>query len=66
MRFNKITLATGLVALASAVSAIDTIVVKDRHFYTSKGDEFFVRSTPRIRDYDGWRERKWHLQNMIC
>jgi hypothetical protein len=43
MRFNKITLATGLVALASAVSAIDTIVVKDRHFYTSKGEPFFIK-----------------------
>jgi hypothetical protein len=45
MRFNKITLATGLAALATAVTAIDTIVVKDRHFYTSKGEPFFVRDT---------------------
>jgi hypothetical protein len=43
MRFNKITLATGLAALATAVTAIDTIVVKDRHFYTSKGEPFFIK-----------------------
>jgi 1,3-beta-glucanosyltransferase GAS4 len=56
MRFNKITLATGLVALASAVSAIDTIVVKDRHFYTSKGEPFFVRSTPQNLDGSRWED----------
>lgn len=43
MRFNKITLATAFAALAGAASAIDTIVVKDRHFYTSKGEPFFIK-----------------------
>lgn len=40
MRFSAL---TALAALASAVAAIDTITVKDRHFvYKSSGKPFFV------------------------
>lgn len=39
MRFSKIALAA---AAVTAVSAIETISIKDRHFVTSSGKPFFV------------------------
>lgn len=40
MRFSTISITAMMVVMASA---IDTITVKDRHFYTSSGEAFFVK-----------------------